>query len=210
MRIESRPLQGRFVRLEPFTAELREPVRAALATDADAWSIMVSNGGAGGFDGWWASRTAAADAGAELAFAVRRLADGAVVGSSGYYSLRPEHRGVEIGSTFYRPDARSGPVNPECKLLLLEHAFDSGAVRVEFVTDAINARSRAALAKLGAVEEGVLRRHKITWTGRVRDTVMFSITDEDWPRVRKSLKARLETFASAAGQGSSGTEGGGP
>ena len=196
MQIESRPLEGRFVRLEPFAPELKEAVRAALAGDADAWSIMVTNGGAGGFDGWWASAIAP---GSPPRFAVRRLADGEVVGTSGYHDLRPEHRGVAVGHTFYRPDARSGPVNPECKLLLLEHAFAAGAVRVEFHTDAINGRSRAALVKLGAVEEGTLRRHKLTWTGRMRDTVMFSILEEEWPAVRKSLKARLETFPSPAG-----------
>ena len=197
MQIEARPLRGRFIRLEPFTPALKEPVRAALDTDDDAWSIMVNNGGGAGFDGWWDRRIANTERGEELAFAVRRLADGEVVGSSGYYAFRPEHCGVEIGSTYYRPDARSGPVNPEAKLLLLEHAFAAGAIRVEFVTDAINARSRAALKKLGAVEEGVLRRHKITWTGRVRDTVMFSVTDQDWPAVRATLEARLETYHDA-------------
>jgi len=159
----------------------------------DAWAIMVSNGGAEGFDDWWRDNLDAMAKHRRLVFAVRRLADAAVVGVTGYFSLRLEHRGVEIGSTFYRADARSGPVNPEAKLLLLEHAFDAGAVRVEFVTDAINARSRAALTKLGAVEEGLLRRHKITWTGRVRDTVMFSITDHDWPAVRARIEARLES-----------------
>lgn len=194
MELPAVALQGRFVRLEPFAPELRAEVQAALATDEDAWAIMVSNGGAQGFEAWWASRTSGIDRGTELPFAVRRLDNGEVVGSSGYYSLRLEHRGVEIGSTFYRPDARSGPVNPETKLLLLQHAFAGGAVRAEFVTDAINARSRAALRKLGAEEEGVLRRHKITWTGRVRDTVMFSVTDEDWPAVRGKLEARLSSF----------------
>lgn len=74
---------------------------------------------------------------------------------------------------------------------MLEHAFASGAVRVEIITDAVNARSQAAIAKLGAVREGVLRRHKTTHTGRIRDTVMFAITDVDWPRVRQSLDQRL-------------------
>ena len=189
------PLKGRFVRLEPLTEALRADVQAALATDDDAWNIMVSNGGTTGFDGWWRGRVAETAAGAAAAFAVRRLSDDAIVGSTGFYSVRPEHRGVEIGSTFYRPDARSGPVNPECKLLLLTRAFDEGAVRVELVTDAINARSRAAIARLGATEEGVLRRHKITWTGRVRDTVMFSITDEEWPDVRQRLERRLAAFS---------------
>ena len=196
MHIESRTLEGRFVRLEPFTPELKAAVSAALATDVETWRIMVTNGGPEGFDGWWASLM---ETGKPPMFAVRRLSDGEVVGASGYHDHRPEHLGVAIGHTWYRPDARAGPVNPECKLLLLEHAFAAGALRVEFHTDAINARSRAALRKLGAVEEGVLRRHKLTWTGRMRDTVMFSITDEEWPAVRKSLKARLETFPPPAG-----------
>ena len=188
------PLQGRFVRLEPIESGLRAAVGAALAGDEDAWSIMVNNGGSTGFEAWWADNLGGMAAGERLVFAVRRLADAAVVGATGFYSLRPEHRGVEIGSTFYRPDARSGPVNPECKLLLMRHAFAAGAVRVEFVTDALNARSRAALAKLGATEEGLLRRHKITWTGRVRDTAVFSVTDEDWPVVRAGLEDRLSRF----------------
>ena len=196
MDIPRQVLQGRFVRLEPFTPELKRAVGAALAGDPETWRIMVTNGGPDGFDGWWAS---AMEVGKPPLFAVRRLSDEQVVGASGYHDARPEHRGVAIGHTWYRPDARAGPVNPECKLLLLEHAFAAGALRVEFHTDAINARSRAALRKLGAVEEGVLRRHKLTWTGRMRDTVMFSITDEEWPAVRKSLKARLETFPPPAG-----------
>jgi RimJ/RimL family protein N-acetyltransferase len=85
-------------------------------------------------------------------------------------------------------------VNPASKRLLLEHAFDSGVLRVEIITDAINARSQAAIASLGAVREGVLRRHKITHTGRVRDTVMFAVTDRDWPAVRERLDRRLAGF----------------
>ena len=194
MRLDPDILQGRFVRLEPLTPELRDDVRAALDTDPDAWAIMVSNGGGEGFDGWWAEATGGMAAGMPT-YAVRRLHDGMVVGTSGYHELYPEHRRVEIGSTFYRPDARSGAVNPECKRLLLGHAFEGGAHRVELITDAINARSRAAIARLGATEEGVLRRHKVTWTGRVRDTVMFSVTDEDWPRVRVGLERRLAAFS---------------
>jgi len=195
MHLSAVPLQGRFVRLEPLTPELEAPVRAALNSDPEVWSIMVTKGCGDGFEGWWTSAIAR---GGEPRYAVRRLTDGAVVGTSGYHDVRPEHRGVAIGHTFYRPDARSGPVNPEAKLLLLGHAFAAGALRVEFHTDAINARSRAALRKLGAVEEGVLRRHKITWTGRVRDTAMFAITDADWPAVRERLEARLAAFATAA------------
>ena len=85
-------------------------------------------------------------------------------------------------------------MNPECKRLLLAHAFEAGAMRVWFKIDAINARSRAAVLKLGATQEGILRRDCITWTGRVRDTVFFSILDDEWPAARERLDARLAAF----------------
>lgn len=190
MKLEHVPLAGRHVRLEPLSSANREAVRQALDCDPEAWSIMVNVGRGPHFDRWWSQATD----GRGLAYAVVRLSDGAVVGTTGYYEISAVHSRVEIGGTFYRPEARGGPVNPETKRLLLTHAFDSGAQRVEFVTDAVNAASRAALAKLGAVEEGVLRRHKTTWTGRVRDTVMFSIIAEDWPAVRERLDQRLAAF----------------
>ena len=192
------PLEGGLVRLSPLTPDLRDPLRAALDTDAEAWAGMVSNGGGAGFDGWWAEAARDQAAGVRLAYAVRLRTDGTVLGTTSLTSLRPAHRGVEIGSTFYRPQARGGGVNPECKRLLLQHAFDHGALRVELVTDALNARSRAAIAKLGAVEEGVLRAHKVTWTGRVRDTVMFSILASEWPAVRERLDARIVAAARTA------------
>jgi RimJ/RimL family protein N-acetyltransferase len=194
MKLKAVVLEGRFVRLEPLTPDLREQVRRALDCDAETWTIMSSSGQGEHFDGFWRATEAEAAAGARIPFAVRRLSDGVVVGTTSFITIRPPHRGVEIGWTFYRPDARGGPVNPECKRLLLAHAFEAGAVRVEVVTDARNLRSQAAIAKLGAVREGVLRRHKITWTGHVRDTVMFSITDQDWPSVRTGLDKRIAAY----------------
>lgn len=191
MRIEPKVLENRWVRLEPFAPELKEAVRAAISVDWDAWSIMVSNAYGEAFDPWWDGFMERFAAGRDTPYAVRRLADGRIVGTSSLHDLFPQHRRVELGSTFYHPDARGGAVNPASKRLLLEHAFNSGIVRVEIITDGINLRSQAAIAKLGAVREGVLRRHKITHTGRVRDTVMFAITDEDWPQVRARLDARL-------------------
>lgn len=191
MKLAPVTLDGRFVRLEPLTKDNRDEVRAALDCDPEAWSIMVNVGCGEHFDRWWAAATGDRS----LPFAVRRKADGRVVGTTGYYEIAPAHRRVEIGGTFYAPAERGGPVNPEAKRLLISRAFDQGAVRVEFVTDAINGRSRAALGKLGAVEEGILRRHKTTWTGRVRDTVMFSIIAEEWPAVRDRLDARLAAFS---------------
>ena len=183
------PLEGRFVRLEPFVPALKAEVRAAMDCDAETWAIMSTNGSGEDFEGWWAK------AGGRLPYAIRRLSDGRVVGTSSYMTFRPEHRGLEIGSTFIHPEVRGGPVNPESKHLLLANAFDEGVVRVEFMVDVRNRRSQAAVNKLGARQEGVLRRHKITWTGHIRDSAVFSITDQDWPVVRAGLEARLAGFA---------------
>jgi RimJ/RimL family protein N-acetyltransferase len=188
------PLEDRFVRLEPFAEALRDEVRSALDCDAAAWDIMVAAAYGPHFDGWWASAMAAMAQGTRIPWAVRRKADGVVVGTSSLYEIKPDYRRCEIGSTFYRPEARGGPVNPACKRLLLAHAFGAGAVRVEIITDAINPASQAAIRKLGARDEGILRKHKITWTGRIRDTAQFAILDEDWPEVRARLDARLMAF----------------
>ncbi len=188
------PLEDRFVRLEPFAETLREEVRAALDCDQAAWDIMVAAAYGPHFDGWWASALAAMGRGDRIPWAVRRKSDGALVGTTSLYEIKPDYRRCEVGSTFYRPEARGGPVNPACKRLTLGHAFDHGAVRVEIITDAINPGSQAAIRKLGARDEGVLRKHKITWTGRIRDTAQFAILDDDWPDVRARLDARLAAF----------------
>ena len=185
------PLQDRFVRLEPFVPALEAEVGAALDCDPASWDVMVGAACGPHFGGWWRSALAAMEQGSRIAYAVREPADGRVIGTTSLYEIRPDHRRCEIGSTFYRPEARGGPVNPACKRLLLGHAFDSGAVRVEIITDAINPGSQAAIRKLGARDEGVLRKHKITWTGRIRDTAQFAILDDDWPEVRDGLDARL-------------------
>jgi RimJ/RimL family protein N-acetyltransferase len=106
------------------------------------------------------------------------------------------HRRLEIGWTWLIPEAWGGPFNTEAKLLLLGHAFETlGAQRVEFRTDALNARSRAAIAALGATQDGLFRRHMVMRNGRVRDTVQFAIVDEDWPGVKARLTARLDAKA---------------
>ena len=187
-------LENRFVRLEPLSEALEGEVRAALDCDAASWDIMVAAGYGLHFYGWWRSALRAMEQGTRIAWAVRRLSDGAVVGTTSLYEIKPDYRRCESGSTFYRPEARGGPVNPSCKRLLLGHAFDSGAVRVEIITDAINPGSQAAIRKLGARDEGVLRKHKITFRGRIRDTAQFAVLDDDWPEVRTRLDARLAAF----------------
>lgn len=191
MQLAPQVLEGRFVRLEPYEPSLREDLRRALDCDPESWNLFSLSGQGEHFDAWW--NAALADQ-SQVAHAVRRLSDGEIVGTTSFLNIRRPHRGLEIGATFYRPDARASAVNPECKRLLLGRAFDDGALRVDIVTDARNLRSQAAIAKLGAVREGVLRRHKVTWTGHIRDTVVFAVTDQDWPAVRDGLDARLGAY----------------
>jgi N-acetyltransferase len=194
MLLAAEPLENSFVRLEPLTAALEDEVRAALDCDPASWDIMVAAAYGPYFDDWWHSALRAMAQGARIAWAVRRMDDGAVVGTTSLYEIKPDYRRCEIGSTFYRPEVRGGPVNPSCKRLLLGHAFDGGAVRVEILTDAINPGSQAAIRKLGARDEGVLPKHKITFKGRIRDTAQFAVLDDDWPGVRDRLDARLAAF----------------
>jgi RimJ/RimL family protein N-acetyltransferase len=130
-----------------------------------------------------------------LTFVVRRLSDDAIVGSTSYLNIVPSDARVEIGFTWYCPDAQGGPVNPECKYLLLQNAFAAHYNRVEFKTDAKNAHSRAALRKLGATEEGVLRSHMWMPQGYFRDSVYFSVLAGEWPQLKAKLEARLTAFA---------------
>jgi N-acetyltransferase len=118
-----------------------------------------------------------------------------VVGMTTLMDIRPEAKGLEIGMTWYAAAAQGTAVNPAAKQLLLAHAFESlGCLRVQLKCDANNARSRAAILKLGAQFEGILRRHGIRRDGSIRDTAMFSIVAEEWPDVRRRLEDRLHRF----------------
>lgn len=124
-------------------------------------------------------------------YAVRDLESGQLVGQTGFLNISPPNFRLEIGGTWYTPSAQGTKVNPSAKLLLLETAFAAGAKRVELRTDARNLKSRAAITKLGAVEEGILRSHISLWDGFQRDSVQFSILPNEWPTVRAKLLLRL-------------------
>ncbi len=130
--------------------------------------------------------------GAALPFVMIERASGQAVGSTRFGAIVPAHRRVEIGWTWIARPWQGTAVNSEAKLLMLAHAFEEwDCVRVEFKTDALNTRSRAALVAIGASEEGVLRHHMVMAGGRLRDSVYYSILAEEWPRVRTHLRARL-------------------
>jgi N-acetyltransferase len=134
--------------------------------------------------------------GAALPFATVHRASGRVAGSTRFGAIEPAHRKVEIGWTWLGREFRRTALNTEAKLLMLTHAFERlGCVRVELKTDVLNQRSRTAIRRLGATEEGVLRRHLINDRGRSRDTVYYSVLDSEWPAV----KARLEGLLAARG-----------
>jgi len=184
-------LQGRWVRLEPLGDEHRDALRRA-ADDERIWAHTLMDARGPEFDRWFDDALGQRDAGRQVPFAVRRLADQALVGSTSYLDPVPQHHRVEIGSTWYRPDVWETQVNPECKLLLLAQAFDVlGMHRVSLCTDVRNTRSQAAIEKLGAVREGILRSHMITQGGRIRDSVLYSIVVSEWPAVKARLTARL-------------------
>lgn len=141
------------------------------------------------FRAWMQRRLFTSD---QSPFAVVRRADDAVVGSSSYLDIQPAHKHVEIGCTWYAESVRGTAVNPESKLLLLGHAFERiGCERVTLKCDGRNVLRQRAIAKLGAVREGVLRKHRVQPDGFVRDTVYFSVIAAEWPIVRDGLLARL-------------------
>jgi RimJ/RimL family protein N-acetyltransferase len=193
MQIEPKVLENRFVRLEPMTEARREDLRAACDADPTTWKDLYPYSLAGDdFDKGWA-RFYAQPGADRMNFAV--VVGGRCRGVSSFLTVDAANASLEIGGTYYHPDLRGGAVNPAAKRLMMGHAFQSGARRVQYKVDAINARSRAAVLKLGAKQEGMLRQDRVTWTGRIRDTVIFSVLADEWPAVRERLDARLAGFA---------------
>lgn len=197
--VEPVVLEGSLVRLEPLAPEHLAGL-IDIGLEADIWRWMpIPIQTPGEMRAWLDSSLEAAEMGSEMPFATI-VRDGAkVVGSTRYMNIEPRHRRLEIGYTWINPQWQRSAVNSEAKLLMLRHAFDTlGALRVEFKTDSLNERSRAALAGIGATEEGTMRNHMVTQSGRRRHSVYFSIIEEEWPRVRQQLEARLARHARAA------------
>ena len=170
------PMAGDGCRAELVTDDHLEALKAACAEDGDIWAIYANNFGPDGFDDSIAlyrssprNRTFVLYEGGELA------------GMSSYLGIDESRQCLEIGGTYYRPHLRGSGFNRRVKDMMLKRAFDSGMRRVEFRVDRRNKRSQAAMKKLGAVREGVLRADRITWTGHIRDTVLFAILKEEWP-----------------------------
>ena len=185
-------LEGDIVVLEPLGPKHEAGLRAA-ADNPEIWRWMTVHGhDPSTFGNWLEMTLEAAAEGREVPFAIVLRRTGEVVGTSRYMSLRPEHRGLEIGYTWHTPEVWGQGVNVEAKYLLLRHAFeDLGCMRVEFKTDALNERARAALEALPARFEGIFQKHMLVRDGEVRNSAWYAITDADWPAVRANLERRI-------------------
>ena len=194
-------LEGHLVVVEPLTRAHAEGLRLA-AADAAVWRWMTAPAHEPeGFEPWLEAALAAAEEGTEAPFAILLRESGDPVGSTRFMTLRPEHRGLEIGWTWHARRVWGTGVNVETKLLLLAHAFETlGCMRVEFKTDARNERSRGALEALPARFEGIFAKHMLVRGGDVRDSAYYAITDDDWPAVRANLERRLAAAARGAVQ----------
>jgi len=192
-------LDGRLVRLEPLTLDHVEPL-AEVAFDEEIWRWTRDRPMAPAELLAYVERALeAAESGREVPFAQIDLASGRAIGSTRFLSIAREERRLEIGYTWVGRAYWGRGHNPDAKRTLLAHAFDGlGAHRVEFKTDALNGRSRAALARIGATEEGTLRRHLHTYGNRVRDSVYFSVIWEDWPPVRERLDRLVDEAIAAS------------
>jgi N-acetyltransferase len=167
----------------------REPLRA-IANDPSIWAHWPRDMAPENWDENFDWMLGEQNAGRWLLHTVRDN-DGELIGQTCYLAIRPEHKGVEIGGTWYVPSVHGTKVNPACKLMLLDHAFDCGAQRVELKTNAHNARSRAAMLKMGGTFEGIHRRHMLQFDGSWRDTAWYSVLADEWAGVKAGLVARL-------------------
>jgi len=190
-------LVGQHVRLEPLTQAHAEPLIAA-AGDGELWNSTVTI---------VPSRNTVSDyiqaaldgqtQGRELPFVIISKSSNQIVGTTRFYEIRPHDRAAAIGYTWLAKSAQRTAVNTDAKLVLLTHAFETWkCMRVELITDVLNEQSRAAILRLGAKQEGILRKHLSLPNGRIRDSVIFSLIDDEWPDVKQRLATRLHDNAS--------------
>jgi N-acetyltransferase len=192
--IEPITLQGRHATLEPLCAGHLDGIRVA-AADGDLWQLWYTSVPAPDMTAnWLAIALDLREHQGAMPFAVRDNASGEIVGSTRYFNVDAANRRLEIGHTWYAQRAQRTAINTECKLLLLTHAFEAlSCIAVEFRTHWFNQASRAAIARLGAKQDGVLRNHQLMPDGSRRDTVVFSILDGEWLAVKRHLRFLIET-----------------
>lgn len=189
-------LQGKYVRLEPM-GEQHISGLTEIGVGQDFWSFMLYGDMKTEADmrHWVLDILDREKKGGDLPFAVVHLASGKIAGATRYLNIMPKDRGLEVGGTWYGKEFQRTAVNTECKYLLLTHAFEVlKAIRVQIKTDSLNVRSQAAIERIGAMKEGVLRNHMILPDGRIRHSVFYSILDSEWAGVKKNLEAMLKKY----------------
>jgi len=204
--VEQVTLQGRHATLEPLSPRHEEGIREAVC-DGELWKLFFTTvPKPEGVADYISQLLALRERGLAFPFAVVDSASGKIIGGTRYLNIDAANRRVEIGGTWYAKRMQRTAVNTECKLLLLGHAFERlGCIAVEFRTDWFNKRSQAAIERLGAKRDGLLRNHMIMADGRVRDTVVYSIINSEWPGVKTNLQFMLDagaattTIATASG-----------
>lgn len=191
--IEKVTLRGRRVLLEPLDEQHRQGLRRAIE-DGELWSIPVTVvPHPDDLDGFFEYARSRGEAQLDRVFATIDLATRTIVGSTRFMNINREHRRVEIGFTFIARSWQRTHINTEAKYLMLKHAFETwGCNRVEFLTDALNTRSRQAILRIGAREEGILRQHMIMRDGRLRDSAIHSIIAGEWAAVKQALEQRIQ------------------
>jgi RimJ/RimL family protein N-acetyltransferase len=191
--VEPVTLRGTHVMLEPLAREHEAGLKDA-AADGELWHLWYTSVPTPDKTlDWIDAALAMRENLGAMPFVVREPSSGDIVGSTRYFNVDPLHRRLEIGHTWYAKRVQRTALNTEAKLLLLTHAFEKlNAIAVEFRTHFMNHQSRAAIARLGAKQDGILRNHQVGKDGAYRDTVVFSIIQSEWPAVRIHLKHRLE------------------
>lgn len=185
----NQPLPGKTIILEPLQPQHYDEL-VLIADNPAIWTYLL----AAEFKKWFEEAVMEKQQQIRCPYVVRQVDSGRVVGCTSYYEFSEKHRRCNIGYTWYHTSVWGTQVNPDCKLTLLRHGFEEMKFnRIAFKTDMRNTRSQRAIEKLGATREGVFRKHMILHDGNTRDTVYFSIVDDEWPKVREGLEKRVGT-----------------
>lgn len=197
MQIDAALLKGRHVYLEPLQ-KAHVPVLKALAKNERLWeftkTLLINNSFDEQFDKYIQAAFDSRNTGGQASFVIRKSIDDTIIGMTRYYGIEPSHKRLSIGYTWYVPEVWGGKENKECKLLLLQYAFETlGFQRVQFDVAHQNIRSQKAVEKIGGIKEAVLRKHGLHADGTVRDTVVFSIIDDEWPGKKEALLQLIES-----------------
>ncbi|UTZ23520.1 GNAT family N-acetyltransferase [Vibrio campbellii] len=191
MWIKKEKLEGNFVVLEPLKEVHIEPLKKAVL-DGEPWKLWFANVPNPENMSDYVKQAIRDAKNGNIAFAVRAKSSGNIVGSTRYYNVDEANRRVMIGYTWYSDSVKRSPINTECKLLLLNNLFEnSNAIAVEFRAHFFNQASRAAIERLGAKQDGILRNHQVMKDGSYRDTVVYSIIASEWPAVKSNLLSKF-------------------